>query len=684
MTSSDDAAAHQPWRISLIAASILVLELAFIRQIPAEVRVISYFTNLVLMAAFFGLGLGAILQPRVKLAWTVPLGLFFVAGFVAYARGLLIFEEANSVHYWLTHEVIEGEARYVPAFVAAAAAFVASATPFLGLGQALVGAMDHHPRLIAYSWDIGGSIAGTLLFTVGSALLLPPWLWPVLVGALWAWLFARSLLSRILHVAAGLSFLLFASSPLPSTWSPYYLVQHQAEPEGLRVFVNSSFHQFAIDWTDDSEATREMRENMATKFSKPYEVYRGLHEGDDPERVLVLGAGTGNDVAVALMNGAQHVTAVEIDPVILELGQTQSAPQPYASDKVHAVVDDARHFLSTTAERFDLVVLGTLDSQTLLSGHANLRLENYVYTAEAFEKVGTVLDDDGMLALYYSAVEPWLRTRLAATLAATFGDACKMEALSESFLFNTIATCAPNLASHRSDPGALERFTAGVPAATDDWPYLYLRGPAIGSLYLKLFAFVGVLILAAIWALRRVHPVRGLHGNFLFLGLGFTLIEAAAIVRLALVFGSTWTVNALVFAAVLSTIFLANLLVLKDRAPTLNQAWAGVVVGLLANFLLPLQLLLVLPGPARALAAGALIAIPVFFAAICFSRLFAREDRTGFALGINLVGAMAGGLLEYLSMLVGMRSIWLVALVIYLLAMLATRIASSSAAARSS
>jgi hypothetical protein len=37
---------------------------------------------------------------------------------------------------------------------------------------------------------------------------------------------------------------------------------------------------------------------------------------------------------------------------------------------------------SSTAT-FDLVVVGTLDSQTLLSGHANLRLANYVYTVES-------------------------------------------------------------------------------------------------------------------------------------------------------------------------------------------------------------------------------------------------------------------------------------------------------------
>jgi hypothetical protein len=66
------------WCIAMVAASILLLELAFIRQIPAEVRVIAYFHNLILMASFFGLGLGCILQKQWSLQVLLPLGLLLV------------------------------------------------------------------------------------------------------------------------------------------------------------------------------------------------------------------------------------------------------------------------------------------------------------------------------------------------------------------------------------------------------------------------------------------------------------------------------------------------------------------------------------------------------------------------------------------------------------------------------
>jgi spermidine synthase len=50
-------------------------------------------------------------------------------------------------------------------------------------------------------------------------------------------------------------------------------------------------------------------------YQWPYTVF-----GDTFDDVLILGAGTGTDVAAALRHGAKHVDAVEIDPVILRLG----------------------------------------------------------------------------------------------------------------------------------------------------------------------------------------------------------------------------------------------------------------------------------------------------------------------------------------------------------------------------
>jgi hypothetical protein len=111
-------------------------------------------------------------------------------------------------------------------------------------------------------------------------------------------------------------------------------------------------------------------------------------------------------------------------------------------------------------------------------------------------------------------------------------------------------------------------------------------------------------------------------------------------------------------------------LVQRGLAPPLRVTWAGLLACVLANYLFPVSALSGLDAAPRTLAVAVLVGLPVFCAAVAFSRLFARQPVTGYPLGINLVGAMAGGLLEYTSMAIGMRAVWLVVLGVYALAWL--------------
>jgi len=673
MDAAPSQSSSPPSRIAVVSFFILALELALIRQIPAEIKAISYFTNLILISSFFGLGLGCILQQQRSLTWLLPSGLLLLFGFIYVARGIVIYEDALEVHYWLQDANPSGTALQLPLFPSALLAFVFSALPFVALGQLLAQRMDEHPRLVAYSWDIGGSVLGTAVFALGSFLHWPPWIWPPLLMVVWAVLFVRTWPSRLAHLLAGALFFLFLLAPNDPRWSPYYLVQHDREEVGLRVWVNSSFHQLAIDFENlDDADERSVAQRMVRKFSIPYDVYRKHHDDRSPERVLILGAGTGNDVNIAILNEAKRVVAVEIDPVIMELGREFNTTRPYDDPRVEVHIDDARHFLRNCDETFDLIVFATLDSQTLLSGVANLRLENYVYTVEAFQEAAQLLEDDGMVGLFYSVMKPWLYGRIFSTVSEAFGNHAQLMTTRDPFLFNTAIVATAGIEEFVADEEMIELLD-GFRPNTDDWPYLYLEKPLIAPIYIKLFAAIAVLIGIVFLILRAIHPVTGLHANYLFLGMGFTLLESAAIVRLALVFGSTWVVNAIVFGSALLTILLANVLVLKGKAPPLRAAWIGVVVAVLANYFFPVQLLIGLDVGARFALAALLIGAPIFFAAVCFSRLFQREKVTGYPLGINLIGAMSGALLEYSSMLIGMRDVWLVLLVIYLLAMLTSR-----------
>src|SRR5262249_41783803 len=135
-----------------------------------------------------------------------------------------------------------------------------------------------------------------------------------------------------------------------------------------------------------------------------------------PEKVLVVGAGTGNDVAGARRHGARQITAVEIDPAILEMGKRHHPERPYRDDGVVRLVnDDARSFFATCADGFDLIIFGLLDAPTH-AGNANIHLDNFVYTRESLERARALLAEGGVLVLTFERLRPFIPERMLRTL----------------------------------------------------------------------------------------------------------------------------------------------------------------------------------------------------------------------------------------------------------------------------
>jgi spermidine synthase len=138
--------------------------------------------------------------------------------------------------------------------------------------------------------------------------------------------------------------------------------------------------------------------------------------------VLVLDAGTGNDVAVAIDEGATRIDAVEIDPVILALGRAVHPDHPYRSATVHTINTDARSFLNASRDQYDLIVFGTLDSMTRLSALSNVRLDNFVYTRECLAAARRRLAPGGGLVMYFMAGTDYISWRLMSMVAQTFDE----------------------------------------------------------------------------------------------------------------------------------------------------------------------------------------------------------------------------------------------------------------------
>src|SRR5439155_7363150 len=116
-----------------------------------------------------------------------------------------------------------------------------------------------------------------------------------------------------------------------------------------------------------------------------------------------------------------HIDAVEIDPVILDIGRTLNPSQPYADPRVTTTNQDGRAFLRASTAKYDLVIYAVTDSLALVSNTANLRLESFIFTKEAFDEVRDHLAPDGAFVLYNYYRESWLVDKLGAMMTASFG-----------------------------------------------------------------------------------------------------------------------------------------------------------------------------------------------------------------------------------------------------------------------
>ncbi len=214
-------------------------------------------------------------------------------------------------------------------------------------------------------------------------------------------------------------------------------------------------------------------------------------------------------------------------------------------------------------------------------------------------------------------------------------------------------------------PAAVE--TAGIDLVpSDDWPFLYLRQPQIPWLNARGMLMVVALSLAILFFFAPVRRVRP-NWQMFFLGAGFMLLETKGVVHMALLFGSTWVVNSVVFFAILVMILLSNLYVSWARPKSLLPYYGLLVGALVVNTFVPMSYFLSLPGAAKVAVSCAVIFIPIFFAGVIFATAFRDSRQPDVDFGSNIAGVILGGLSENLSLMVGFNSLLLIAIAFYVL-----------------
>ena len=734
--------AGEPRRdLFIVSALFLFLELAFIRWLPAQVLFLTFFTNTVLLASFLGLSLGCLAArgrrdylPLTPLLLAVVVGAGSAMEWVRLALQDIIDVGRNKLSpqmvFFGTEVRVHDVTRFaIPIELVAGAFFLLVAATMIGLGQLLgrrfaaIGNPVH-----GYMVNVGGSLAGVLLFQACSWWLQPAGWFGLAAAGLLYFLFRdsqRRWWAMGLAIAAPLLVLLPDYLPNGGVirtnypeeyWSPYYRINYS--PKSRVIVTNLIGHQNMVSRTEPAPA-----------YAIPYLVNRDA--GQQPFRdILIIGAGSGNDLSRALQWAAPdaRIDAVEIDPVIQEIGDSDHPDKPYRDRRVSVHLGDGRNWLRSTNKKYDLVIFALIDSLVLHSSVSNIRLESYLFTKESMEDVERRLKPDGVFVMYNYFRQGWIVSRLAKTLEQVFPkplvvltfpheDRIAAEGRAEAFtLFfagpraaaidhafrdngpYTIATnAAPGPATpngfHQPDgpnrarlsPAAVE-IPQGLRVAEDAWPFLYLRNPMIPDLSWRGMIVLALISFGLLWAFGwRLGGSGGgsarLNGAMLLLGAGFMLLETKAVVHMALVFGSTWVVNTAVFAVILVMILLANVWVLKAGKIRLPFHYAGLLTSLALNVVIPLDSFLGLPALVQGIAAGALVLSPVFFAGVVFATLFRRAEKPEQALAYNTAGAILGGLAESLSLLIGFKYLVVVAAAMYLGTAVIGRVAEGARAA---
>ncbi len=675
----------------ILSFTALFLELMVIRWVPSVVRLVAYYANLMLLSSFLGLGIGAIASAR---SWRLfnwfPLLLAIDIGALLLGHKLVLGTSGAEMRFGAYDAQFQN---YAILF----GLFVANALVFVPIGQQMGVLFGALPRLSAYAWDLGGSLCGSLAFGLFSLLHFSPTAGMAAVMVLYLALIPwRRWLWVVPIFALVLGGMVSANSPY-TRWSPYYHITIQdlttrqlvdAPPPNLTtmrdpplysVSVNQDFYH--IDGSQEVSRytpgpTADLAARQRAQYDHPYIV------GGKRDRVLVVGAGGGADVQGALRNGAKHIDAVEIDPVVAAISRQFNADGPYNDPRVTLHVDDARSFISKAKPGYDLVTFGYLDSQALFSSMTNLRLDGYVYTVESIRTAYGLLKDDGLMVLSFGYGQHFLLLKLYRMVAEATNRVPLMYESPGHVVF--FVPKGADLPSPPMQLSGLQRAAMpGMPKvepATDDWPFLYLARRTVPTDYLIVIGGLLLVSLLAVGALRgRSFGRNDLH--FALLGMGFLLLETKSITDCSLYFGATWLVTLIVVLGVLLMVLASN--VVAGRVARFSfWFYVPLFAALALLCLVPREAVLGLGLGGRLAWSLLVVPLPVFFAGLIFSTGFRESVNPAALFGANLIGAMVGGFSEYLGMAVGNHALSYLVIAAYagsLLCLLAERRATAPA-----
>lgn len=661
----------------------LYFEMLCIRFIPSQIPIIGYYTNLILIACFLGLGVGCLLTWwRIRLLDFFPglllMLIIFIIKFktvnITGSSGEIIFLDNTKPYFTMNM------------YSALSLFYIMTSLCFIPLGQEIGRLMKDIEPIIAYSVNIIGSIIGIAVFFIFSFLSLEPVYWMLICMPLIVWIYRKKKYFVIVNIMLlVITTVLIYYQTREVIWSPYHKITigplrygidektgevtlHRyytkstdhvlPERAGFNVSVNDKTYQTPLDLSEES--VREFPFLKVWKFQ-----YDFPYQYTSKDDVLIVGGGTGNDAAAALRNGARHVDVVEIDPSLIKLGLEKHPENPYSDSRVTLYIDDARSYFHKTRKKYDVIVFGYLDSHAILSSMSNARMDSFVYTVESFQEAQSHLKENGIIVISFASSCRYIAERLCLMLRL----ACGTEPILSSY-----RAAGVNILGGRG----LDRIVPHRPiytlsdqtrVTTDDWPFFYLEKNFIPREYLITLILIVLISAIIVYFANRLGRY-GVNAHFFLLGSAFMLLETKSITSLALLFGSTWIINLIVIIFILIMILLANIYSLKVAKFQVEFAYLFLGITILLNYFVPLRCIHFDSLYLRIAISGLMISSPMFFAGLIFAQSFKKTASPDYSLGSNILGGVVGGVLEYQSMVTGFNFLFILIFLLYFLSYL--------------
>jgi SAM-dependent methyltransferase len=497
------------------------------------------------------------------------------------------------------------------------------------------------------------------------------------------------------------------------------------EPWSRYIYTDRMYGARVVRWDGRSPRfDHPAAERRATLKALPF-------RNGQPERVLILGAGGGFDVALALQGGAKKVTAVEINGASIRFTRALGDFDGHVYDRpdVRVVKADARRFLRDSAETYDLIQLSLLQNDPS-EGRSNVARQNWVFTVQAIEAYLAHLAPGGAIAVVQNSVEladktvataleafrhlglsevQAMRRIVVLTLAdqenpfsdlvMIYGDPVPPSRVATllrgtgslvQLRFAPEAPAAEPFRSLASGAMTLERWTArggiDLTPATDESPFFFNLDRKAGSGWVRLGGVCLVLVaLLAVadtaWksgASRRL-PLPG-WGAAAALGLGFIFLQAGLIHRAQFLLGNPTLAVALGVGGMFVFGSLGAFLAVRfpGGAPSTRLALfaAATAAALAAStaFWGPVSRASAGMGDAAlVLLAAGLFAIPTVAAGACFPAVIERwaglrHQAAAAVYAADGIGSVAGGALAAVTALrFGIHALFLAALGSYTL-----------------